>query len=395
MTGAPARGRSRPALVDLLVVGGGPAGAAAAAAAHVDGLDVELVYRSRGNRPAPGESLPPGTDAVLADIFGAPALSREQHRPSFANRSAWGDAALDTTDFQRNPFGHGWHLDRHALDASLLDRLRAEGVRVRSNSRLIGQAWTVDHWEIAVAAQSQATIRAHAIVDATGRAARVARSQGARRRRLDRLVAAYWRLTANHRSDSDSTTLVEAVADGWWYTTPVPGGRRIAAFLTDSDLLPQGDARTAAHWHERLLHAPHIREALANAGCHLHDGPAIIDASVAHLDQFTGHGWVAAGDAAVSFDPLSSQGILTALQMGHGAGHALAAILTRADRQPLVRWAEEYARLLETHLRLRTACYELERRWPTAPFWARRHARTPTSIQVGTWPHGVPRLAGR
>jgi flavin-dependent dehydrogenase len=187
------------------------------------------------------------------------------------------------------------------------------------------------------------------------------------------LVAAYWTLAVADVQDSECTTLVEAVADGWWYTTPVPGHRRVVAFLTDTDLMPRRAVRTERDWHARLARAPHIRDRLVNSGCRLQSSPAILDASVALLDHPAGRGWVAVGDAAVSFDPLSSQGILTALVMGEGAGHAVAAMLTRGDQQPLIRWGAEYARLLEAHLRLQAAYYAGERRWPTAPFWARRH----------------------
>jgi len=364
--------RRRRAGADVVVVGGGPAGAAAAAAARAEGLDVELLCAPRGFRPVPGESLPPGTDRLLDDIFGAPMLDHQQHRASFGNRSAWGTADVEATQFVDNPFGHGWHVDRPALDESLLDRLRTLGVRVRSGARVAGQEWTDDQWRICLNDHPGTAIRARAIVDATGRGARIARSQGARRRRLDRLVAAYWMLIIADAGDDDCTTLVEAVPDGWWYTTPVPGHRRVVAFLTDSDLMPPRVARTGPDWHERLAHAPHIRDRLASSGSRLYSSPVILDAAVAHLDHPAGCGWVAAGDAAVSFDPLSSQGILTALMMGHGAGHAVAAVLTRADQQPLIRWGAEYARLLEAHLRLQAAYYALVRRWPTAPFWARR-----------------------
>jgi flavin-dependent dehydrogenase len=309
---------------------------------------------------------------VLEEIFGAAMLDPVCHRPSFGNRSSWGDAELDTTEFAHNPFGHGWHLDRQAFDESLLDRLLTLNVRVRSASRVTRQAWTGDHWKIELDDRSANAIRASAIVDATGRSARIARSQGARRCKLDGLVAAYWMLAAGDAQDQDCTTLTEAVADGWWYTTPVSGRQRVVAYLTDSDLFPARGARTARDWNERLVQAHHIRAALVDAGCRLHDGPAILDAGVAHLDHPSGCGWIAAGDAAVSFDPLSSQGILTSLVMGQGAGHALAAILTRNDQQPLIRWGAEYARLLESHLRLRAEYYALERRWASAPFWARR-----------------------
>ena len=67
-----------------------------------------------------------------------------------------------------------------------------------------------------------------------------------------------------------------------------------------------------------------------------------------------------------------TQGMLSCFAMGQGAGHAVAAMLTHGDQQPLIRWGAEYARLLEAHLRLQAAYYALECRWPTAPFWARR-----------------------
>lgn len=359
---------------DVLVVGGGPAGAAAAAAARADGLDVELVCASRGQRPAPGESLPPGTEALLEEVFGAAMLDPLWHRPSFGNRSSWGDPELDTTEFALNPFGHGWNVDRQAFDVALLGRLRALNVRVRPASRVARQAWTGDHWQVELADRPGSSIRASAIVDATGRCARIARSQGARRCKLDRLIAAYWVLGPDKAQDRDCTTLTEAVADGWWYTTPVSGRRRVVGYITDSDLFPARGARTARDWNERLVRAHHIHEAVIGAGRRLHGRPTILDAGVAHLDHPSGCGWIAAGDAAVSFDPLSSQGILTSLVMGQGAGHALAAMLTQADPQPLIRWGAEYARLLESHLRLRAAYYALERRWSEAPFWARRAA---------------------
>jgi flavin-dependent dehydrogenase len=370
--GGPGR-TARTRLIDLLVVGGGPAGAAAAAAARAIGFDVELVTAVRHLHP--GESLPPGTDAVLNQLFGAGALHWRRHRAAYGNRSAWGGAGLERSDFMLNPLGHGWHVDRRALDASLLHSLQAQGVRVHCATRAARSLWNEDRWEVKLDG-TRPGLRARAIVDATGRAARVARSQGARRTRLDRLVAAYWLLANSEERGRDSATLVQAVPDGWWYTTPVPGQRRVVAFLTDADLLPPRAARTARDWHERLALAPHVANALARSGLSLNQAALITDASVAYLDQLTGPGWVAAGDAAVSFDPLSSQGILAALLMGRDAGQAVAAMLTNADPEPLLRYSSQYATLLESHMRMRGAYYALERRWPDAPFWTRRHSLT-------------------
>jgi flavin-dependent dehydrogenase len=112
-------------------------------------------------------------------------------------------------------------------------------------------------------------------------------------------------------------------------------------------------------------------------GCRLHDGPRITDAGLAYMDRVAGPGWVATGDAAVSFDPLSSQGIVTALLMGRAAGTAITAMLRKGDPEPLLAYGSEYAALLEQHRRQRSAFYGLEGRWPDAAFWARRRAPMP------------------
>jgi flavin-dependent dehydrogenase len=48
-----------------------------------------------------------------------------------------------------------------------------------------------------------------------------------------------------------------------------------------------------------------------------------MEAGGARLEPFHGDGWLACGDAALSFDPLSSQGLLTALYSGKLASEFL------------------------------------------------------------------------
>ena len=65
-----------------------------------------------------------------------------------------------------------------------------------------------------------------------------------------------------------------------------------------------------------------------------------------------------------SFDPLSSQGILTAVLMGREAARCV------DDPDTFVA---RYAEIVAAYERERDAMYRREQRWPTAPFWARRH----------------------
>ncbi|MFL5835060.1 MAG: FAD-dependent oxidoreductase, partial [Solirubrobacteraceae bacterium] len=94
---------------DVVVVGGGPAGAAAAMTAHRRGASVTLVAASATSGARRGESLPPGGERVVTDVFGAGAFRTERHRPSSGISSAWGSDRLDERDFVLHPLGHGWH----------------------------------------------------------------------------------------------------------------------------------------------------------------------------------------------------------------------------------------------------------------------------------------------
>src|SRR5436190_10964462 len=342
---------------DVVVVGGGPAGAAAAVTAHRRGASVTLIAAPSSRGARRGESLPPGGERVVTETFGTGAFRPERHRPSYGNRSAWGSDRLDEADFLLHPLGHGWHLDRIAFDRGLLDAARERGVRVLDDGRVrratrSGGVWTL-------AREGAPAARGHVVVDASGRTATVARAQGARRHRIDRLVAVVWELAGTGARDHDGTTLIEATPKGWWYTAPAPPHRRLAAFMTDADLLPPRAERWGA-----LTPPPQVRAVLA--GWRRIAPPRATDASVAHLDRVAGPGWLGTGDAVASFDPLSSQGIVTAVVLGRAAGEAATA------PGDAYAYAAAVERVFAGHLADRLAYYSLEDRFPSSPFWARR-----------------------
>jgi flavin-dependent dehydrogenase len=88
-------------------------------------------------------------------------------------------------------------------------------------------------------------------------------------------------------------------------------------------------------------------------------------AGTARLAAPVGPGWVAAGDAAVTFDPLSSQGVLSALLLGRDAGRAL--LDPAFDHR--IRWEQ----VVRRYARERAHWYATETRFAGSRFWSRRH----------------------
>src|SRR6185312_4207845 len=213
-------------------------------------------------------------------------------------------------------------------------------------------------------------IEASWVIDATGRSAAFAVRQGARRLAADRLVGVAVRFRA---PGSDPSTLVEAQPDGWWYSAATPESGLVVVWMSDADLVRRQGLSNGPRWFEHLARSRHT--AARVAGAVVEAGPVVRAAHSQRLSDFGGDRWVAAGDAACTLDPLSSQGILKALRTGkiasfvaldglEGPGDRAASSLTRY-RQLL---AAEYSQYLET----RAWFYGEERRWPESPFWARR-----------------------
>jgi flavin-dependent dehydrogenase len=164
---------------------------------------------------------------------------------------------------------------------------------------------------------------------------------------------------------------VEAVPDGWWYTAVMPRGRRTVAWFCDGDMLRDNAKRTSEWFRTRLQTTTHVRRIVEQHGYVFDDPPRFTRASSARSDPPGGPGWLAVGDAAASFDPLSSQGLLHALRTGLQAGQAISDALA-GNLTATQRYLLDLEQTWVTYLRSRLAYYRSETRWMGLPFWRRR-----------------------
>jgi flavin-dependent dehydrogenase len=363
---------------DVLVVGGGPAGSVAAlnlAPTH----RVVLVERSVTDRRREGESLPPAAGRLLADMGLLASFTTGPHLACLGHRSAWGTPEITEIDFLRDPDGHGWHIDRSHFDSWLRDVAVDRGTHLLRPAEIVGLVRQGDVWIGEVETRDgHVAIEARMLIDASGRRASLARRLGAQRQHYDSLVCGWLSGRAQDGPASAGFSVVEAVEEGWWYTAPVPGGRRIVAFHTDADLDAADVAHAADRLRERAMALPHLSAVLADCGF-IEDGEAGFTA--AHgtvLSHGSGEGWLAVGDAALAFDPLAAQGLFNALYTGL-AGAAAAAGYCSGDTDAFADYATAIGRIRGHYESNRLLWYGLEGRWPNAPFWQRRC--TPGVIQ--------------
>ncbi|MDN2700428.1 tryptophan 7-halogenase [Janthinobacterium sp. SUN100] len=354
---------------DVLVVGAGPAGATAAlnlAGRH----RVLLVDRLAAPLARIGESLPPAAARLLQDMGLLDAFLRQGHAPYHGNR-AWWNGAWAEHHFLSDPDGHGWHLERGTFDLWLRDEARQRGAALLASARVADIAPDDGGWRVRLETRhGPCDAAARIVIDATGRSARLARKAGAQRRHSDRLVS-IWQYGHERTPSARGFAHIEACEYGWWYSAPLPGQRRVLALHTDADLLGNTSLRDAGWLEAAARRLPATRELLEQQGYGA-DTPALATpAHTAALDAAAGPGWFAAGDAALSFDPLSSQGIFNALYTGLAAAEAADRTL-QGDTTACQQYNAELAAIGAAYGRHLAYCYGQETRWPSAPFWSRR-----------------------
>jgi flavin-dependent dehydrogenase len=315
---------------------------------------------SVADAPAVGETLSPGVLPLLNYLGLRDQFVRLGHLPSGGTASAWGSADLFERNYIFTGHGHGWHLDRSRFDAWLLSAAEGAGMRC-IRSRAMGATRADGVWRIEL--EGGRELVAQVIVEATGRSTWLLRHQGAVLRRDDRLVAdARW-FRHDHRESSAEGALVESIPDGWWYSASLPGGRGVAMFMTDSDL------RAHTSWDTRLAVGPATSRRLASWQP---TGQAVVRAANSQCSEVVvGEGWVAAGDTAAAFDPISALGIGFSLRSGMEAARVAVASI-EDEAAPATAYAASVVRIYSDYRARLRGIYELEQRWPEKPFWARR-----------------------
>ncbi|EIW65208.1 FAD/NAD-P-binding domain-containing protein [Trametes versicolor FP-101664 SS1] len=344
----------------VIILGGGPAGCATALsiARHDTSNQLRVLVIDDADPDAfkVGESLPAAAKRTLS-LLDPSLLSRITedtklglHLPCTGNASAWASERLHETYSLMNPYGEGWHLDRARFDETLREACQ-DGVRKGkfvAIRRMDGPEASYG-WEVDVEMRESGELDTFCtgwVVDATGRRASVARKLGATQRKTHDLLAFYIVFSTPDsdasQPDRDDRTLIEAAPSGWWYTARLPHNKRLVTYTTTPSDPTARVARTTTGFTDMLAsQTQHIARALAPvyeacgaetrftrctaAGSSVLEPYAVWEPPTHPLNPSArGRGWCAVGDAALAFDPLSSQGIITSLNSGLSLGALLA-----------------------------------------------------------------------
>lgn len=373
---------------DVLIIGAGIAGCTAAIAL-ADQYRITLIDKKAEPMDRIGESLVPAARRIMRQLD-LIQNQEEERDPTLWIRSPgmqsyWGSDKVRYIDHLFNPDGCVFNLDRGAFETFLRAQAVERGVKGLWPVAYYTSIYDDSKWKVIVRSDGPHShakthcISARYVIDSSGRQSRFARSRKIRRDSLDNLITC-WASMTDETNNKMST--ISAGEKGWWYSASVPDSRRVMAYQTDIDLIDRRAFSDESYFVSLVKANKEMNFLFQRTAGPLHLRGSVSSNST-KLQKIAGKQWVALGDAAMSFDPLSSQGMFHAM----ASAMLLKDLINHYDciRKPSVgnielfqrEYTSQMDRVWQQYLRHHSMYYRSEQRWKDRPFWKRRSEMQP------------------
>jgi len=338
---------------DVVIVGGGVSALILSILLKEKNIDHLVLNRveKRKTLELP-ETIPPSALALLESL-NLLELFEKSSSKTFGYHSIWNSAVVTTDNFfNHNPYKYGLKLNKRKL-LSDLEELVTDQVIEFNNLLEIDRS----DEEVTVKIESDntlQTITSRVIVDATGRNRAVLKHLGVGDESFGNQVALSCHLPYFKHSQLIHPVFVESFENGWGIVSSLNEQINGITLYTEkgSPLIPQ--LKDSRNWKEVLSNTQLLKDFLPDdLACKIVGGKA----NSSRAAQIAGSNWLAIGDAAIAFDPLSSHGNSNAIYCANFASNTIESYLINDTDPSFKNYEDTICQVFNEYLKQKTKLY--------------------------------------
>lgn len=350
---------------DVVIVGKGISGLILSILLQEKGIDHILLDRVGKKKITPlPETIPPSA-LVLLESLNLLELFEKSSSKTFGYHSIWGsDTIVDNNFFYHNPYKYGLKLNKQTLLNDLEEIVKDKIVKFNDIIEING---SVENVSVKIKSNNAVrTINSRLIIDATGRNRNILKHLGIASEENDNLVALSCLVPRIKHPKLTHSVFVESFENGWGIVSSLNEQVNGMTIFTQqrNPILPQ--LKSYRHWKEALTKTKILKDFLSDD---LDRKVAGGDANSSRASKIAGSNWLAIGDAAISFDPLSSHGISNAIYCSSASSKAIESYLKDDSEIHFQNYENTLAQIFEEYLKHKEKLYDSEKRWKESPFW--------------------------
>jgi len=365
---------------EICIIGAGPAGIAVAAKLKQLGFNILVIEQNDSNRNLPVESLSPGVFALLEGMglkMNLPSATLMKPGQLFQK---WGHKIVHLENLSLAL------VDRGKFDYQLLSAAKNLGVKVLQPAKVVFLQ-EMDHgWEIRVLIKGKyEKIKAGFLVDASGRRS-ILKGRKKRASAPTLAICGGWKNTVfPHPS-----MMIESAPNHWIWGGTLSNEIFSASVFLDPDIDFVGAGKPLLDFYTSALERATIFNYSKKA--ELAGRISTFDVTPYYYDNPAGPNFIKVGEANFGLDPLSSQGVQSAISNAIQGAITVNSILTDPGNfsDALEFYKQRQQETIENHLEMTSRSYREAAGWEEHLFWRKRtgidQAPIKTSIkETGPW----------
>ncbi|MDW3196446.1 MAG: FAD-dependent monooxygenase [Cytophagales bacterium] len=339
---------------DVVIVGSGMAGLVLSVLLKEKGVDHVVLSRVENRKTLElPETIPPAT-LVLLESLNLLELFSKSSSKTFGYHSLWnGNAITNDNFFHHNPYKYGLKLNKkqllHDLEALVQDHVTPFNNLIEINQ---------SDENVIVEIESNHTlhkISCRIMVDATGRNRAALKHLGISSETFDNQVALSCHLPYFKHSRLIHPIFTESFEGGWGIVSPLNDQVNGMTLYAEKGSPILSQLKDYRNWKAALSKTQVLKDFLTDD---LNRKVVGGNANSSRAAQLTGANWLALGDAAFTFDPLSSHGNSNAIYSANFAANAIQSTLTNNGNPSFKHYEDTMGRVFEEYLRQKAKLYD-------------------------------------